>query len=204
MPHADHITNKVTRTLPSNAALRLSRAISLSKAAMPVRILSCLLLSLALTACGGGNTDDLRSYVKDVKARHKGHIPPLPEVKSYETYTYNEKELRDPFQPTSKVRPTQVTTNNGIAPDLKRERQVLEQFPLDTLKMMGMLEQNGERWALIKSEDGTLYRTKKGRYIGQNNGRITRITDSAIELTEIVPDGLGGWVKRQSTLSVTQ
>ena len=168
------------------------------------KVLLCILLCLILAACESGNTEDLRGYVQDIKARKKSNIPPLPDVKNYETYTYNETELRDPFTPTRSVRPTQVSTNNGIAPDLKREREVLEQFPLDTLKMVGILEQSGERWALIKAQDGTLYRTKKGRYIGQDNGRITRITETSVELTEIVPDGLGGWVKRQSTLSVTQ
>lgn len=201
--------HNVDSTLSSTMEMQVKKAClptrdTTPKAVTLVTLGLCILLLLTLSACGNSATDDLRQYVKEVKARKKGHIPPLPEVKSYETYTYNEKELRDPFIPTHKARPTQVSSNNGIVPDFKRPRQVLEQFPLDTLKMVGILERNHTRWALIKSEDGTLYRTRKGRYIGQNNGKITRITENSIELTEIVPDGLGGWVKRHSKLSVTQ
>jgi len=202
MQHVDQANNQAAN--PATWAIdRLARR-PMVNTTVKAKYLLSLLLCIILAACQGSDTEDLRNYVKDVKARQKSHIPPLPKVKSYETYTYNEKDLRDPFIPTTKVRPTQVTSNNGIVPNFKRKREVLEQFPLDTLKMVGILERNKQRWALIKSEDGTLYRTKTGRYIGQNNGKITRITENALELTEIVPDGLGGWVKRQATLSVTQ
>ena len=169
-----------------------------------VRSLVYILLLIFFVACGSDEIDDLRTYVSDVKARKKGNIPPLPAVETYDSYAYNEVDLRNPFVPTRSERTARGPSNNGISPNLKREREVLEQFPLDTLKMVGILEQTGERWALIKAQDGTLYRTKKGSYIGQDNGQITRITETSIELTEIVPDGLGGWVKRQSTLSASE
>ena len=166
-------------------------------------IVGLTVVALLLTACNQ-DQDDLSRYIADVKARKKGRIPPLPEAETYETYAYNEIDLRNPFIATKSKRAARTGSNNGISPNLRREREVLEQFPLDTLKMVGMLEQSGERWALLKGQDGTLYRTKKGRYIGEDNGRITRITENAVELTEIVPDGLGGWIKRQSTLSATE
>lgn len=169
-----------------------------------VNTLVCIMLLTTLVACSSEEMDDLRDYVQDVKARKKGNIPPLPAVETYETYAYNEVDLRNPFVATKSERTARGPSNNGVSPNLKREREVLEQFPLDTLKMVGILEQTGERWALIKAQDGTLYRIKKGSYVGQDNGRITRISETSIELTEIVPDGLGGWVKRQSTLSATE
>jgi type IV pilus assembly protein PilP len=158
-------------------------------------------LSLGLLACGGENVSDLQTYVQDVKTRKKGRVEPLPEVKTYAAYSYDESKLRDPFTPVQR-KVSRLRSNNGLQPNFKREREVLEQFPLDTLKMVGSLEQNGERWALIKSQDGTLYRAKRGRYMGQDNGKILQITESKIVLQEIVPDGLGGWVKREATLSV--
>ena len=161
-----------------------------------------LFVSIALAGCVNDNVSDLQTYVEKVKSKKPVPIPPLPEAKSYETYVYDETTLRDPFQ-ASVVRKV-VRSNNNLRPNMKRQREVLEQFPLDTLTMVGSLEQGGERWALIRSQDGTLYRTKKGRYIGQDYGQIIRVTDSEIVLQETVPDGLGGWVRRQATLSVSE
>ena len=164
----------------------------------------CLIgvLCVGLLACGEENISDLDDYVRTVKKREKSSVPPLPEVKEFETYSYVQTKLRDPFE--RQLSPSGSTTsarNSGLRPDLKRKREVLEQFPLDTLSMVGSLEQGGARWALIKAQDGTIYRAKKGSYIGQDNGQILSISDSQVELQEIVPDGLGGWVKRKSTLS---
>jgi len=79
---------------------------------------------------------------------------------------------------------------------------VLEQYAVGSLKMMGSLEQNGRRWALIRASDGTLHRITAGRHLGKNNGEIVSITESQLELKEIVPDGLGGWIERMTTLAV--
>jgi type IV pilus assembly protein PilP len=144
----------------------------------------------------------LDRYVNEVKARKKSPIPPLPEVKQFETYSYDETKVRDPFVPTK--RKVAQAADSGIRPDDTRKREILEQFPLDTLTMVGSIEQNGQRWALIKTQDGTLYRTAPGKYMGQDNGKITRVTETEVVLQEIVPDGLGGWVKRQATLTVSE
>ena len=159
-------------------------------------------VSFMLAGCGNDNVSDLQTYVQKVKAKKPAPIPPLPDVKTYETYVYDETTLRDPFQPS--VARKVVRSNNNLRPNMRRQREVLEQFPLDTLTMVGSLEQGGERWALIRSQEGTLYRTKKGRYIGQDYGQIIRVTESEIVLQETVPDGLGGWVRRQATLSVSE
>lgn len=160
------------------------------------------LFALILTGCGETNVADLEDFVKEVKARKKSNIPPLPKPQTYETYSYDQTKLRDPF---TRVAPPRVaSTNNGISPNFNRKRDVLEQFPLDTLRMMGSLEQGGEQWALVKANDGTLYRVKRGQHMGQDNGRIRKVTETQIELEEIVPDGLGGWVKRTTSLSVSE
>ena len=163
-----------------------------------------LTLLFGLTACGGDQTGDLQSYVEDVKARQKSHIPPLPEPQEFEVFTYNDAILRDPFVPTAVIQAAEDAKSNGLRPDMTRERDALEQYALGSLKMMGSLEKNGQRWALIRASDGTLYRTIIGRHLGQNNGEIIGITESTLELKEIVPDGLGGWIERLSTLAVTE
>ncbi len=159
-------------------------------------------LSTLIAGCVNDNMSDLQGYVEQTKAKKGGAIEPLPDVKTYETYAYDETTLRDPFQPS--VARKVVRSTSDLRPDVKRNREVLEQFPLDTLTMVGSLEQGGDKWALIRAKDGTLYRTKKGRYIGQDFGKIIRVTETEIILQETVPDGLGGWVRRQATLSVSE
>jgi type IV pilus assembly protein PilP len=161
-----------------------------------------ILLCVGLIAgCSGENLSDLHQYVKDVKAKQKSRIEPLPEIVEYPTYAYTESELRDPFIPPA---PKRIASSNpNLRPD-HHTPDVLEQFPLDTLQMVGSLEQSGQRWALIKAQDGTLYRTTRGRYMGQDNGKIINITESQVVLQEIVPDGLGGWVKREAVISVSE
>lgn len=162
-----------------------------------------VVVAAALTACGGKH-EDLQTYIADVKAQKKSTIPALPTPEAFEVFAYNEAVLRDPFVPKQAVVATSNSAANRLKPDQKRERDVLEQFPVGSLKMMGSLEKDGKRWALIKTADGTLHRTTQGRYLGQNDGKIIQINETKLELKEIVPDGLGGWVERMTTLSVNE
>jgi len=161
-------------------------------------VLSCLGF---IAGCSGENLGDLHQYVKEVKARQKSKIEPLPEIVEYPIYAYQDSELRDPFIPSA---PKRIASSDPTLRPDNHPPDVLEQFPLDTLKMVGSLEQSGQRWALIKAQDGTLYRTTKGRYMGQDNGKIIKVTENQVLLQEIVPDGLGGWVKREAVISVTE
>ena len=163
---------------------------------------------LMLQACSGNNMDDLRAYVEEVKSRPPGHIKPIPQPKPYETFVYQAMDLRDPFEPYRNLEPEVAEvggeSDSGIKPDINRPRELLEEFPLDSLRMVGTLEQDGQRWALIKSSDGAIHRITEGNYLGQNFGRVDRITDDAVEITEIVPDGLGGWRERPATLALNE
>jgi type IV pilus assembly protein PilP len=161
-------------------------------------------LTLSLVACGGAQDADLRQFISETKAKKKGRIPPLPEPQKFEIYAYDETNLRDPFIPTQAIDEAANNSDSGLKPDTAREKDVLEEFALGSLKMMGSLEKSSRRWALLKTPDGTLHRTTKGRHMGQNNGEIIRITENELELKEIVPDGLGGWIERFSTLTVSE
>jgi len=160
-----------------------------------------LFLVIGLTACGGEENVDLQTYISEVSARQKSRIPPLPKPQAFEVFTYNDAGLRDPFVPTVEILATEAE-DNGLKPDMDRERDALEQYTIGSLKMMGILEKNGRRWALIRTSDGSLHRTTAGRHLGKNNGEIVRITESQLELKEIVPDGLGGWIERMTILAV--
>ncbi len=161
-----------------------------------------LFLVIGLTACGGEENVDLQSYVSEVKARQKSRIPPLPKPQTFDVFTYNDATLRNPFVPTVEI--LAAESNNGLKPVMDRERDVLEQYAIGSLKMMGSLEKNGRRWALIRASDGTLHRITAGRHLGKNNGEIVSVTESQLELKEIVPDGLGGWMERMTTLAVDE
>ena len=159
---------------------------------------------LGLAGCGGDGQDDLRRYVQKVEARKGGRIEPIPKPKEYVTFRYQASALRDPFEPPAKEEVATARANQGLQPDLDRPRDVLEQFPLDSLRMMGTIAKDGELWALIKASDGTLYRARKGEHIGQDNGEIIAISETEVKIKEIVPDGLGGWTLRESVLKSSE
>jgi type IV pilus assembly protein PilP len=126
----------------------------------------------------------------------------LPEVKPYEPFTYDAMELPDPFKPRKLTPPSGSGKVGGLQPPKDHVKQILENFPLDALKMVGTLEQGKITYALIKTPDRALYRVKLGNYIGQNFGIITQVTDSEVKLTEIVQDSGGDWTERQTSISL--
>jgi len=89
-----------------------------------------------------------------------------------------------------------------LNPDSTRPRQPLEVYPLDTLSMVGLLEQGDQLWGLIKDSQNTVHRVQVGNYMGQNEGRIIDINESAVYLVEIIPDGLGGYIERDASIAI--
>ena len=152
----------------------------------------------ALSACSGG-MDELQGQIEEVKKLPGGHVEALPEIKPYETFAYDASSIRSPFVPGAPA----ASTNAGLRPDQRRNREFLEQFSLDTLKMVGTLDLGGHNYGLVQTQDGLVHRVLPGNYIGQNDGRILSVTGSKINLTEIVPDGVGGYIERPAALGLT-
>jgi type IV pilus assembly protein PilP len=174
----------------------------------PMRL---ILVGLVMTGLSGCSTDisDLHQFVHDARTKQKPKLPPLPEIKPHETYVYADSNLRDPFAKfTVRSAPSVVagtgSKKNGPKPIEGRAREVLESFPLDSLRMVGILETGNTRWALIKASDGTIHRVKTGNYMGQNHGKIMNVLEDKIELMEIVPDGLGDWRERPATMALAE
>jgi type IV pilus assembly protein PilP len=163
-----------------------------------------------LSGCNNKRLADLEQYVQQIKSRSQGTIEPLPAVRPYKTFTYQASGLRDPFIPTvvglplESIAPTSSELKNTIAPDLNRHKEALEEYALDSLKMVGILKQGAEIWGIVRAPDGILYRIKKGNHMGRNYGKITSINEETIEVTEIVPDEGGGWSRRQTTLALAE
>jgi len=158
--------------------------------------LATLFFVMGLTGCGGGDMEDLQSFVAETGKDMQGKIEPLPEVKVYEPFTYNAFDLPDPFKP----RKLSTGGGGGMQPDLNRPKEPLEAFSLETLKMVGMVSKQGVVHAVIKTPDNAIYHVKKGNYVGQNFGLITQINDGEVSLREIVQDSAGDWSERTSTL----
>ena len=141
-----------------------------------IRWLCIVSLCTTLIACADNPSADLEEYVRITKSQQKSSIDPLPEFQPYESFTYQANDLRDPFtKPTfSHAKAvSNVASNNGIKPDFDRPTEPLEEFTLDSLRMVGTLEQHDEQWALINDTDGTIHRVQPGNYAGQNHGKIT-------------------------------
>ena len=164
-----------------------------------------LLLAIAvlgLAACGS-DMDDLDSYINSVKARPGGRIEPLPEITPYEVFTYvaDAEGLRSPFVPDTPQASGPVA--GGMSPDPDRPAEFLESFPLDTLRMVGTLDINETVYGLVQTSDGLIHRVVPGNYMGQNDGRITQITESEIVLVEIISDGIGGYIERDAAIGLS-
>jgi len=163
---------------------------------------SLVVLIVLLVGCSDQNMGDLQNYVSDVKAK-RGKIEPLPEFQPVQQFAYSSDDMKDPFTTwKSEVVPVGVRKSGDLMPDAQRPREELESYPLDTLRMVGILEIKGVRWGLVKASDGIVYRVKSGNYMGQNFGKITTVDNERIALTEIVPNGLGGWERREASLTM--
>jgi type IV pilus assembly protein PilP len=165
-------------------------------------VLACV-TCLAVLGCSGEQYGDLRDFVKNSDKLPHGRIPPLPEVKPYEPYTYAAFDLIDPFKPR-KIEPPKGASGGGLAPDLNRRREPLEAYPLESLRMVGTLEQKKQMFALVRAPDNTLFRVKSGNYVGQNFGRIVAISESSVKLKEIVQDSAGNWEEKEQVLQLTE
>ena len=169
-------------------------------------LVMALCAGLLLSACNSDNVSDLREFVENTKTKYSGQVEPLPEIPPYRTHRYAMAQKRDPFRPSiANIKAiAQSQSQSKIRPDTERRKEELEQYGLNELTMVGVLENDGETWAVIRAPDKTVYRVRKGNYMGKNFGQITKITESKIQLVEIVPDGLGGWMERPNSLSLSE
>ena len=167
------------------------------------RVLMAIAL-LALAACGRSVTsgpepaNNLEKWVAEVKARPAPPLDPLPVMQQFETFEYAAQALRDPFSEAF----SDISGGSGPRPDPDRPKQTLEQFPLDSLDMVGTLGGGSSLIGLVMAPDKVTYRVRPGVYLGQADGRVTAVYEDRIELVELVPDGAGGWLERPATVAL--
>lgn len=167
-------------------------------------LVSSLFASVAmLSGCGGDSYQDLDDFMAEKKSRPAGLIKPLPVFKAYKAFTYSAAGMRGPFErPVEVSEITRLRMASNVKPDANRTKEYLEQFPIDSLTMVGTLTQGNSFWVLLQDEDGGVHRIKKGNYVGRNDGHIIETTETYVSVIEIVPNGVDGWVERPKTIKL--
>ncbi len=169
-------------------------------------LLALLAATLTLSACGDPGVEEVREWMRQEKDKARPKVQPLPEPKKFVPYDYTAKNEIDPFNPNKLLvvlARLQAKNSNGIKPDPDRTKELLESFPLDTIKMVGVLQKQKTMVALVQV-DKSVFQVKQGQYLGQNEGKITKISESQIELKEIVQDATGDWIERPATLELQE
>jgi type IV pilus assembly protein PilP len=169
-----------------------------SKQKSRLLLVGALWLAAGTLAGCSSKDDELDQFISDTKKEPGGRVEPLPELKPYETYGYESANMRSPFMPGG----SGDSSAAGLRPDSRHNREFLEQFSLDTLRMVGTLKLADRTYGLIRTKDGLVHRVLPGNYLGQADGHVTEITPSKISVVEIVPDGLGGYMERAASLAL--
>jgi type IV pilus assembly protein PilP len=177
-----------------------------------LRLTPLFVFVMVATGCVSYDISDLEQYTKEVLARPGGRIEPIPEIKPYEAYTYKSgiSEARNPFQLFYvKTEEELAVEDSGLTAEMEKEikhrnREELEQYELDSLRMVGTLEDTGAQWGIILDPTGTVHRIKVGNYLGKNVGKILNIYEDKIELREIIRNPLGQWEERPAAIALAE
>lgn len=175
----------------------------------PLHKAALCLAVLTLAGCGPSGEDELRQWMQELRATTKPRVTPLTEPKQFTPQDYVAEGGVDPFDPQKLTqvlrRDSAQSVSNAslIAPEMARRKEPLEAYPLDAMKMVGSLNKSGAPTALI-NVDKLLYQVRAGNYLGQNYGKITAITETNIQLREIVQDSTGDWIERMVTLELQE
>jgi type IV pilus assembly protein PilP len=166
-------------------------------------------LSFLLVACGSSSDDELATWMTEQKAQTRPKVVPISEPKRFEPESYAQVTEVDPFSVQKLTQALKKESNqsasNGalIAPELARRKEALELFPLDSMAMVGSLIKAGQPVALVRV-DNLLYQIRPGGYLGQNYGKVMKITETEVVLREIVQDAVGEWIERSAALQLQE
>ncbi|MDX2463397.1 MAG: pilus assembly protein PilP [Porticoccus sp.] len=166
--------------------------------------LACVVLT---SGCSGESQyGDLQSFMAKVRAKPAGEVEPLPTFRSYKAFSYGAMAMRSPFEPPIALASSDsVSGENKVQPpDKNRKKEYLESYNFAALSMVGALSKNEQIWSLVNDGSGGIHRVTTGNYMGKNHGRIISVTNSKIDVIEVVPDGQGEWVERPRTLALKE
>lgn len=167
---------------------------------------SSVIVVLTLQACqAGGGMGDLKDFVDNTYKDNKPEIEQLPEIQPYQGFEYKDKGLVDPFDFGNIIDSKSKNESLlGLNPDSNRRKEPLEQYPLDALKMVGTLSQGSTPWVIVQTTEGTAHRATIGNYMGQNDGKITKIAldEQTVLLSELVLDPAGRWINKEVEITI--
>lgn len=159
---------------------------------------------LLISGCGNDDAQQVRAWMREVDAQTRQAVPPLTAPKTFIPFAYDQKDQIDPFNPNkllAELAKLNAQNGGGLKPDVNRRKELLESYPLDTVKMVGTIEKQGVIHAVLQI-DRSVHQVVKGQHVGQNYGLITGITEDAVSIKEIVQDATGDWVERMSKLEL--
>lgn len=166
-----------------------------------------LLVLLALSACGGAAEEELQQWMAQQHAVARARVSPVSEPSRFEPEPYRVSQALDPFNKEKLARGLQrdqgATRGTLIAPELARRKEPLEAYPLDAMTMVGSLRQAGQPVALVKV-DQQLFQVRVGSHLGSQYGRVIRVSETQVQLRELVQDTAGEWIERAATLQLQE
>jgi type IV pilus assembly protein PilP len=168
--------------------------------------IAMLVPALLLAGCSESDVKEVRDWMAKVKAETKPGVKPLPEPKEFVPYAYRQKDVVDPFSQNKllvELAKVAEASNNPLKPDTRRPKELLENYPLDTMRMVGAMQKGGANYGLLQI-DKAVYQVKVGQRIGQNYGLVTRVSDGAVDIRETVQDAAGEWVERMTKLELQE
>ena len=182
-----------------------------------IRLTIVVLAILGITGCVSGDMSDLEKQVSEIMSKPGGRLEPLPEIKPYEAYVYESGKLgaRNPFkrfyvvEQSLAIEEAEGPVDDGLTEEMRNEiqnrnREELEGFELDSIKMVGTLQSEDNHWGIVIDPGGVVHRVKTGNYIGLNIGKITSIEEEQIEVREIIKDNSGRYAERKALLPLTE
>ena len=176
-------------------------------------IVSFVCALLGLGGCVSNDISDLDEYGQEVLLRPGGRIAPIPEIKPYEAYAYQSgaQDARDPFRLFFQRDEEALVEeqDSGLTKEMEdelrhRNKEELEQFELDSLRMVGTMENEDFQWGIILDPDGAVHRIRVGNYMGRNTGKILNVFEDRIEVREIIRNSQGRWEERQAAIALVE
>jgi type IV pilus assembly protein PilP len=171
-------------------------------------------LAILTGGCVSRDISDLEHYAEEVLSRPGGTIEPLPPIRPYERYLYEAEKLgsRDPFRSFFEIAPEKEKLAKAVDPNQQKlidevvlhQSEELENFELDALRMVGVLENPEALWGIVRDQEGIVHRVQVGNYLGRNFGKIINIQEERIDVREIIKDSTGRYEEREASLALSE
>jgi type IV pilus assembly protein PilP len=166
---------------------------------------SALAALMMLSACGA-EQEELQAWMDQQRREVRPSIAPLSPPKRFDPQPYEQARAVEPFSSQKlavALKQEARQPNSLLAGEMNRRKEPLEAYPLDSMSMVGSVSKQGRQFALLRV-DNLLYQVKVGDYLGQNYGKITKISETEVGVREVVQDAAGEWIERPSALQLQE